>query len=173
MNSETLESPSRRSLFRRFTRPPEVELPESGHPRPPWAVDNKSFLALCNRCNQCIDQCPQGVLQKSDETHPILISLPVLVLQHGSCDFCRKCADVCPTGALCLVNGVKKQAVAQVNNNCQLTYNQHCDLCLDACGENAITLSEDNRMSVDTERCTGCGECALDCYNTAISLVKH
>ena len=172
MNSETLESPARRSFLRRFTRPPEVELPESEHPRPPWAVDNKSFLALCNHCNHCIDECPQGVLQKSDETHSILNALPVLVLEHGTCDFCQKCVEACPTGALCLEKGSKKQAVARINNHCQLTYNQHCDLCLDACEENAMTLTDNNRMAVDTEHCTGCGECALDCYNTAISLVR-
>lgn len=131
MDGEALGSPSRRAFVRRFTRPAEVELPESGQPRPSWAFANKLFLAHCDRCNQCIKQCPQGVLQSPDEAQPLLQGLPVLVLDYGS-----------------------------------------CDLCIDACQVAAISLDEENRILINSDQCTGCGECSLECYNKAIFLVK-
>ncbi|WP_062270847.1 4Fe-4S binding protein [Endozoicomonas arenosclerae] len=173
MNKEQLQSPSRRAFFRRFAGPAEVELPVSEFPRPPWAMGNNEFLALCNRCNRCIDVCPRRVLRQSDESSSFLQGLPTLSLEYGSCDFCGLCVEACPTGALSRESGEKRQALALVSDHCQLTYNQSCDFCIDACEEGAIKLSASNRIEIDPNGCTGCGECSLDCYNKAISLVKR
>lgn len=174
---EAPSSPSRRAFFRRFTQPvkdvTEVQLPDSRFPRPPWARDNAEFLALCTRCNQCIDHCPQKVLRPSDEKDEHLERLPVLILDYGSCDFCVKCVDQCPSGALDRENGRQHQAVAKVNDHCQRKYQPHCSLCLEACPKQAITISDNNLPAINRELCTGCGECSLDCYTNAIEMVKR
>ena len=177
MNPDTPESPSRRDFFRRFARPvkdvTEVELPESPFPRPPWARVNAEFMALCTHCNQCIEHCPQRVLRASDESDDNLQKLPVLILEYGVCDFCGQCVDHCPSGALHREEGVKLQVIAQVNDHCQRKYQPHCNLCVEACEAQAITLTENRLIQVDANRCTGCGVCSLDCYIKAISLVKR
>lgn len=170
--SDAVASPSRRAFLQRFTQAPEAPLPESVHPRPPWARDNKEFLALCTRCHHCIDACPQRVLQASDESDDLLKGLPILSLDYGSCDFCNLCVDSCPEGALSQKLGVRHQAVAKVNDHCQLVYGQHCSLCVENCEVQAISISAEKRIQVDSDLCTGCGECALGCYDRAIEMVK-
>ena len=171
MVEESLVSPGRRALFRRFSKPDSVELPESKYPRPPWVQENRAFLSLCDRCDLCVKQCPRRVLRKSEEELPILNGLPVLSLDYGSCDYCGQCADQCPTGALSREKGVEVQTVARLSGNCQRVFDPYCDRCVDACGEDAIKLETKN-ISIDSEKCTGCGECSLDCYSKAISIVK-
>lgn len=177
MKDDAPVSPSRRAFFRRFVQPvkkvTEVQLPESSFPRPPRARENSEFLALCTRCNQCIDHCPQKVLRASDEQDDHLKQLPVLILEYGSCDFCEQCVDHCPSGALDKINGRQHQALAKVNDHCQRKYQPHCYLCLEACPEQAITIGDNNLPVVNNERCSGCGECALDCYTHAIEMVKR
>ncbi|MTI15350.1 4Fe-4S binding protein [Sansalvadorimonas verongulae] len=179
-SKEEVRSPSRRNFFKHLAQPQEIKLPETFHPRPPWSCDNKTFLSLCDRCNLCIDACPQKVLRKSEETDPVLKKLPVLILECGSCDFCGKCVEVCPTDALSKENGRQAQAVAVVSGNCSPGYGYPCQMCVEACEVDAITppsssdgKSDRKKARVDTERCTGCGECVLSCYNYAISMEKR
>ena len=172
IESEELTSPNRRALFRRLVKPKPVELPQSKYPRPPWAQENAVFLALCDRCEECIKVCPQRVLRTSDEANPVLSGRPVLSLDYGSCDFCGECANRCPTGALNKELGQKVQAIATVEGHCQLALKQPCDFCIDACEANALTIV-DNKIEINSKLCNGCGECSLDCYNKAIVIKKR
>ncbi len=171
MQNESVVSPGRRAFFRRLAKPEVVKLPESNYPRPPWAQGNRAFLSLCDRCGLCIDHCPQRVLRKSEERLPVLQALPVLSLDYGSCNYCGECVDQCSTGALSREKGKKVQTQARLTGNCQRAFDPHCDLCTDACLERAIEL-QSKGISIDQGKCTGCGECSLDCYNKAISIVK-
>ncbi|OED43814.1 hypothetical protein ACH42_09045 [Endozoicomonas sp. (ex Bugula neritina AB1)] len=171
MTEESLASPGRRALFRRFSKPEPVELPQSKYPRPPWAQENRAFLSLCNRCNLCVENCPRRVLRKSEEDLPVLNNTPVLSLDYGSCDYCGECVDHCPTGALSREKGTQIQTVATLSGNCQRALDPYCDLCVDACTEKAIDLNPKS-IVIDHDKCTGCGECSLDCYSKAISIIK-
>lgn len=70
--------------------------------RPPGALDEKSFLARCVRCGECMKVCPNNAL------HPTLTEAgleglwtPVLVPRIGYCEpSCVLCTQVCPTGAI-------------------------------------------------------------------------
>ena len=45
---------SRRDFLRgRISRPAPVL-------RPPWALDERDFLAACTRCDACVRACPTG-----------------------------------------------------------------------------------------------------------------
>ncbi|MGI9282320.1 MAG: 4Fe-4S dicluster domain-containing protein [Endozoicomonas sp.] len=172
MRAELVQSPSRRAFLKRFSQPAEVSLPESHYPRPPWARDNAVFLSLCTRCEQCIDACPQKVLRKSDELDPVLQGLPIQTLDYGSCDSCGRCEKACDTGALSFKEGIRVQAVALINDHCESGYGQPCSLCIESCAAGALSVQLKKKAQVDTELCTGCGECALDCHSRAISLVR-
>lgn len=70
--------------------------------RPPGALDEKSFLARCIRCGECMKVCPTNAL------HPTFAQAglegvwsPVLVPRIGYCEpGCTLCGQVCPTGAI-------------------------------------------------------------------------
>ena len=142
--NDTVSSPARRNFFKRLAQPVEVPLPVSEHPRPPWSCDNRTFLSLCDRCEQCINACPQKVLRKSEEADDILQGLPVLMLDYGSCDFCGKCVEACTTGAISQDNGEQYQAVAVVNSHCSagVGYGIPCQMCVESCEAGAITVPE-------------------------------
>lgn len=170
-SEDELKSPQRRAFFRRFAPDSQQILPESVYPRPPWAMPNALFLALCTQCDQCIDQCPMRVLGRSDETAEVLAGRPILDLSHGSCDFCGQCVDNCPTGALNRDQGVKKQTMPWLAASCQLELGLYCNLCQEACPEQAIEYVV-KKPVIDNDRCTGCGECALDCYSRVLVMTK-
>lgn len=172
MSETSLKSPSRRAFFRRFSPAEKIELPESAYPRPPWSRRNVDFLALCNRCGECVDRCPERVLRKSEETDPVLHGLPVLSLDYGRCTFCGECADHCRSGALSRTDGIKVQAVVHMTGNCQRTFNPACDMCADACARSAITVQAKS-IEINAELCTGCGECSLDCHASALAIIKR
>ncbi len=168
---DELASPHRRAFFRRFAPDSQQIVPESVYPRPPWALSSKLFLALCTQCDRCIDQCPMRVLGKSDETSEILVGRPILDLAHGRCNFCGQCVDNCPTGALSREQGVKKQVAPQLVSSCQLELDMYCHFCQEACPELAIEYV-DKKPVINSDRCTGCGECALDCYSRVLVMTK-
>lgn len=169
---DRLVSPARRAFFRRFAPEPESVVPDSCYPRPPWAVENKLFLALCTRCDQCIHQCPMRVLGRSDEKDEILAGRPVLDLAYGSCDFCGQCVDICPSGALNRGKGEKRQVISRLSGSCQGELGLYCNLCAEACCQQAIQFGADKKPVVDLNLCTGCGECAMDCYSRVLVMTK-
>ncbi len=171
LTDDEVQSPQRRAFFRRFAASSQPIIPESIYPRSPWAMPNALFLALCTECDKCIDQCPMRVLRKSDETAQVLAGRPILDLSHGSCDFCGQCVDNCPTGALNREQGVKKQAIPSLAGSCQLELGLYCNLCQDACPAQAIEYIN-KKPVIDNELCTGCGECAFDCYSRVLVMVK-
>ncbi len=70
--------------------------------RPPGALPEKSFLARCVRCGECMKVCPTNAL------HPSLAEAgleglwtPVVAPRIGYCEpSCALCGQVCPTGAI-------------------------------------------------------------------------
>jgi len=78
--------------------------------RPPGALDERSFLARCIRCGECMKVCPNNAL------HPALregglegLWTPVLVPRIGYCEpSCVLCGEVCPTGAIWEITQAEK-----------------------------------------------------------------
>jgi polyferredoxin len=78
--------------------------------RPPGALDERSFLARCIRCGECMKVCPNNALQ------PALLEAgveglwtPVVAPRIGYCEpSCVLCGQVCPTGAIWEITQAEK-----------------------------------------------------------------
>lgn len=138
--------------------------------RPPTAIEEARFLALCDGCAACAPACPETVIRLDGDRRP------VLRFEHGECSFCGTCADVCPTDALVRVGVRAWTAEAEISGRCLAVGGVHCRTCGDACPRAAIrfTPRADGRFLpiVDDDACNGCGACVAPCPVDAI-IVKE
>ncbi|MCW2306484.1 4Fe-4S dicluster domain-containing protein [Rhodobium gokarnense] len=71
--------------------------------RPPGALVEKSFLASCIKCGQCVQVCPVEAIKLADAGDGFGIGVPYLDARTQACDFscdAVQCVLACPTGAL-------------------------------------------------------------------------
>lgn len=71
--------------------------PKARFLRPPGALPEEEFLALCTRCLKCQELCPSIITAVLPTESLILAGTPRV--QFG-CSRCMRCNYVCPTGAL-------------------------------------------------------------------------
>ncbi len=78
--------------------------------RPPGALDEKSFLARCIHCGECMKVCPNNALQPAGlEAGLEGLWTPVLTPRIGYCEpSCVLCGQVCPTGAIWEITQAEK-----------------------------------------------------------------
>lgn len=136
--------------------------------RPPGAVAEAEFVTACDRCRECEQACPYGVIVRLSPAYGPAAGTPALLPRDGPCRLCADvpCATTCPTGAL------KPVPVAEVGMGtarldparCWAALGQPCDYCVKICpvGGKALRWSG-NRPEVSEEHCTGCGMCAYIC----------
>jgi len=77
----------------------------------------------------------------------------------------------CPLGCLwCSSPQSQKPSpeILHIELNCK-----KCGRCVEACPVEAITLSEDEGVTIDGELCTSCGQCVEACPNQALELVGN
>lgn len=56
----------------------------------------------CNMCQNCINECPQGVLE--------IIKDKIRITNPAECDYCGTCENICSTGAItCPVEIIVKE----------------------------------------------------------------
>jgi ferredoxin len=65
--------------------------------RPPGAVPEAEFLALCTRCGKCQEVCPKIIALVPITESIVSAGTPRLYL---NCSRCMRCNYFCPTGAL-------------------------------------------------------------------------
>ena len=152
------------SLARRaFLRGGKRPAPE---PRPPWT--GSDFVDTCVRCNDCIDACPEGILQKGDG------GFPRIAFERDGCTFCEACARACDEPVFDLAREAFQWRAA-IRENCLTNAGIHCQSCQDACEPEAISFQYSvghvPRPQVETDRCTGCGACVAVCPQEAIDLI--
>lgn len=70
--------------------------------RPPGAVEEKTFLALCIKCGQCLQVCPYHSIKLSDFTMGMGVGTPYIDANERGCYACDAvpCVLACPSGAL-------------------------------------------------------------------------
>ena len=161
------------------------KLPDNDLIRPPGALEEPDFSAVCVRCGECMKVCINNALQ------PLFMEAgfegmftPRLVPRMGYCEFnCTLCSQVCPTGALEKLTLEKKHAFvlgkAYFDKNRCLVYaeNKACIVCEEHCPthDKAIKFREINTLDhlgkpltikqpyVVNALCVGCGICENIC----------
>jgi len=70
--------------------------------RPPGALEEKTFLASCIKCGQCLQVCPPQILKLAGIRQGFGIGTPYIIPREGGCILCSglPCVLACPTGAL-------------------------------------------------------------------------
>lgn len=160
---------SRRGLFRAFvsaakhTAPEKISTTQLAHPLPPGAVPDAQFIAQCTRCNQCIDACQMGILNRHEDGYP------QLAIEYASCDSCGACIAACPSDALCVQDRFDTGLRPTFSSAC-VNPVRSCNQCIEACPELACTIGAMGIPELNSERCTGCGECRVQCGADAVSL---
>ena len=132
---------------------------------PPGHKSKKDFFTQCLRCGRCMSICPQGIIQPASLSDGIFaVRAPKMDFHLGSCDFCNKCIDVCPTGALQPYEGETfRIGTAVLNSHCISLRTGACTKCYEECPYDAIEISETHRLSINEDKCNGCGKCFLVC----------
>lgn len=80
---------------------PYLEQPEN-RLRPPGALSEKEFLALCIKCGQCLQVCPYHSIELSDIGKGAAVGTPYIDATKRGCYACNAvpCVLACPSGAL-------------------------------------------------------------------------
>ena len=136
--------------------------------RPPWALDEPAFTALCDGCRRCSDACPEKIIVTGRG------GLPEMNFAGGGCSFCGDCVGACPIGALIDRGQAPWRHKAQVGSQCLSWQGVVCRLCQDQCEAMAIlfrpALGGYALPEVDAAACTGCGLCIGVCPVKAIEM---
>ena len=142
--------------------------------RPPGAVPEDQFKAMCARCGNCMRACPQRIIHAAGtEAGWDGMFTPVLRIRPGYCaEFCHQCNQVCPTLAIRrLVLDQKRKtaiALARVEPSACIAWagGQYCMVCDEHCPYKAIGSEEHAGVPcpvVREDRCRGCGMCETVC----------
>ena len=167
--------------------------------RPPGSVPEDIFLKTCIRCGECLQACPNDVLQpQSFEQGVEGLWTPRVVANWSGCEpSCNNCCQVCPTGAIREISleekRVARMGLAWVNKQTCLPYAGHeeCQLCVDECAASGYDAIEFRMVGTETDdlgnpiegtgmlapvvledKCVGCGLCQTRCYAINVK-TKH
>ncbi len=158
--------------------------------RPPGAVDEKEFLALCIKCGQCLQVCPYHSIELADFGKGHGVGTPYIDANIRGCYACEAvpCVLACPSGALDhdteKATDIKMGiAVLEFPNTCIAIskepipkgYNQKMHKFIDN-QVNVTQFEEKVLEKLDTfedKQCTLCADmCPLPNPLTAIAMVK-
>ena len=150
--------------------------------RPPGALAEADFLAVCVRCGLCVRDCPYNTLKLSDLGDRVATGTPYFSARDIPCEMCEDipCVKACPTGALDRqltdINSSRMGLATLVDHETCLNFlGLRCDVCYRVCPviDKAITLetqhnprSDRHAMllpTVHSDTCTGCGKCEKSC----------
>lgn len=159
--------------------------------RPPGSVPEKAFLQMCIRCGECLQACPNDVLQPLAFQQGVEgLWTPYVAADWSGCEpSCNNCCQVCPTGAIRAIpleeKRVARMGLAWVNEATCLPYagREECQLCVDVCADSGYDAIEFITVGTETdeqgvpvegtgmlapvvlpEKCVGCGLCQTRCY---------
>jgi len=147
---------------------PSLLRPTEANPlRPPGALEEDDFLARCSRCGRCIKACPSKCLTSMPfSSGPSLFLTPTIIPREARCELTQDCQKVCPTGAISHL-AVEKTVIglAEIDRSRCLAWSEGklCLICQEQCPQQAIDADPQNRPSVASQRCVGCGACENAC----------
>lgn len=131
--------------------------------RPPTALDEALFVALCNSCKACEQICPQQVIEWGSDNKP------QLNLDYNHCSQCGQCQQACPTKALS-AEKADTEYRPLFSAGCLNRVSGQCQTCVEQCPQQALTIHDNQQPQLDSSRCDGCGLCRASCYIGAVTL---
>ncbi|TWH47189.1 4Fe-4S dicluster domain-containing protein [Sporomusa sp. KB1] len=135
--------------------------------RPPGALNEPEFLAICLRCGKCAEVCPQRAIKIGQGNSGLAIGTPYLMPREAACDLCLNCIGVCSSGALRSVEKANvRMGLAEIDHDACLAWlGDECKICYTSCPfyNQAIKLENHKRPVVDKDVCVGCGVCEHVC----------
>lgn len=139
----------------------------SPHLRPPGALPEEDFLAVCARCGKCQEVCPLGCISLLHAESGLAMGTPTMNPLTNPCDLCMKCTEVCTTGALRTIPKEDvRMGVAVIDNDlCIARRDDDCQTCYRTCPQYGKAIKLENRKYpvIDPDYCTGCGMCEHVC----------
>ncbi|USE34307.1 ferredoxin-type protein NapF [Endozoicomonas sp. SCSIO W0465] len=149
--------------------------------RPPWTPAETEFIDQCRRCDDCIAVCETGLLKKGSG------GFPEADFSRAGCSFCAACSDACQylvTQRNVIQNNVTEKTegtpwniLATINSHCLAMNRVHCRTCQESCAASAISFTLQTGgvaiPGIDTDQCTGCGECVSQCPIKAIAMMSN
>lgn len=136
--------------------------------RPPGAVVEASFLALCTGCGDCVSACPHAAIHTYRESAGVLAGKPVLLPDQRPCLMCEgfPCVVACEEGALMPFEKPTWPLgeVRLVETRCIAFAGPDCGACAALCPTETEALRlVRGRPVIDPEGCVGCGLCIEAC----------
>ncbi len=151
------------------------------HLRPPGAVEEERFMALCIRCNRCLEVCPYGSIRRAG--WGLTLGTPFVLPETKACYLCMECTALCPTGALDnRLADPEEVRMGKAKIDPDICYNHLffdadvlpedagsrigalCNTCYNVCPlPNEAIMLKNNLLPVVLEGCVGCGICVERC----------
>jgi len=148
--------------------------------RPPGALPDRDFSALCIKCGRCVEVCPYNTLRLAAVADGAPLGTPYFEPRQTPCYLCPDipCKNACPTGAL--APGLEdvmqsRMGLALIDTeHCLSWQGLRCEICYRVCPlrDKAITVEAQRRGRskhamflpvVHSRDCTGCGICEQAC----------
>jgi len=176
---------SRRAFFRRpsaLAAQPAKDEANSANSwlpqRPPWALQEATFVDQCTRCHECVSACEENIIIVGDG------GFPEIDFNRGECTFCEACLDTCQPNALlkqALPNQEENKPFyfdIKIDDSCLAKQKTHCQSCKDVCDPRAITMPWPKNVTsgaiqtpeINIEDCTSCGACISTCPSQSITI---
>ncbi len=141
--------------------------------RPPWALPESAFVEQCTRCGDCLNACPEGILEKGRG------GFPTVNFTWGGCTFCGDCVRACTAGAFTAApqqtaSLAPWSARAAIDPGCLAIRGVECRSCGDQCPAAVIrfrlVVGGTAMPELEDAACTGCGACFAVCPVQAIKI---
>ncbi|MCS6787624.1 MAG: ferredoxin-type protein NapG [Thiobacillaceae bacterium] len=159
--------------------------------RPPGALAEPDFNALCIKCGQCVNACPYDTLRLATAWDSRPIGSPYFLPRETPCYMCTDipCLKACPTGALSpQLKDIRdaRMGLAVIDiENCLSWNGMRCEICYLTCPVRGRAITVERRTGpegtharlvpiVHSDHCTGCGVCEKKCptQEAAIKVVQ-
>lgn len=141
---------------RRFTLPVH---------RPPGAIDERSFLAGCTRCGECISACPVGAIVLAPAKFREAAGTPMIDPHRSPCVMCADtpCISSCEPEVLRAEQPLQMGVAWVQTMACLAHTGTFCTVCSERCPVDGAIEVHDGKPKIREGVCTGCGVCASVC----------